>query len=649
MHASNPSKASNARPHHQALLRAHLGRWMPELDAAGLDALATAFDWTELAGGATLMREGEAGDAMYMLVSGRLRAYRHVEPGVWVPADEAARQRAVRDIARGQIVGEMALITGEPRSATLLAVRDSVLARLPRERFEQLLTRSTSLSLAITRQIIQRLRSEGESNPLALPATMGLVPISPGVDARALAQALVAQMARACPGARVRLVDAAAVQEQLGGQPFDGDDAEMQQQLALWLDEIEAASEFVVLLGNAEPDAWTARVCQQSDELLLLADADAPPELHATERAFLARGPGRAEVAQVLVLLHPADRRCPRGTAAWLALRPLAGHCHLRPALERDIARLARIQTRTATGLVLAGGGARGFAHLGVLRALQERGIEIDWLGGTSMGAVMAAAIAIDRPLEETQAALRRAFAINPTGDYSALPIISLVRGRRLKRSVQGAIAELAGGQVDAEDLWKNFFCVATNFSEASELLIDHGPLELAVRASVAIPGALPPVLRQGQLLCDGGTLNNFPTDVMRARRGVGRVIGVDLNFRQPRRFDFDEVPGPLTLLLDRLRPDSRRRFRLPSLATYLMNVTVLYSLSRQRQARAHADLCFNPPLQRVSLLEWKRFDAIVEQGYRHALEVLDAAPWPAAPAAAIVAGAPTSDRATSS
>jgi NTE family protein len=114
---------------------------------------------------------------------------------------------------------------------------------------------------------------------------------------------------------------------------------------------------------------------------------------------------------------------------------------------------------------------------------------------------------------------------------------------------------------------------------------------------------------------------------VMRTRRGVGRVIGVDLNFRQPRRFDFDEVPGPLALLVDRLRPQARRRYRMPGLATYLMNVSILYSLSRQRQARADTDLCFNPPLQREGLLEWRRFDAIVEQGYRHALEVLDAAP----------------------
>jgi NTE family protein len=71
----------------------------------------------------------------------------------------------------------------------------------------------------------------------------------------------------------------------------------------------------------------------------------------------------------------------------------------------------------------------------------------------------------------------------------------------------------------------------------------------------MAIPGALPPVLHDGDLLCDGGTFNNFPVDVMRGLRGVGQVIGVDLSFRKPRKIDLDEVPGTWALLRDRLRP----------------------------------------------------------------------------------------------
>jgi NTE family protein len=109
----------------------------------------------------------------------------------------------------------------------------------------------------------------------------------------------------------------------------------------------------------------------------------------------------------------------------------------------------------------------------------------------------------------------------------------------------------------------------------------------------------------------------------MRAQRGIGTVIGVDLSFRHPRRIEFDEVPGPWALLRDRLRPRKQRLYRLPALPAYLLNTTILYSMSRQQQARALTDLHFNPPLDRVGLLQWKRFDSIVQQGYEHAVEVL--------------------------
>ena len=356
----------------------------------------------------------------------------------------------------------------------------------------------------------------------------------------------------------------------------------------------------------------------------MLADAGQPPVLHANELDWLTQRPPRAEAAEILVLLHPAETRCPRGTSAWLARRPITEHVHIRPALERDMARLARIESRSAVGLVLAGGGARGFAHLGVYKALRERGIEVDFVGGTSIGAVMAALVAADQPMDQAHAITRRAFSINPTGDFNWVPLLSLISGRRMRRIVTQAATELLGFEADIEDLWKNYYCIATNYSHAREQPLRSGPLIKAMLASTAIPGALPPVIVDGDLLCDGGTFNNFPVDVMRNLRGVGSVIGVDLNSRKARRIEFDEVPGTWALLRDRLRPRKQRRYKLPSLPAYLMNVTILYSMSRQRHAQLQTDLYFNPPLDRVGLLEWKRFDQIVAQGYAHAVEVLN-------------------------
>jgi NTE family protein len=260
-----------------------------------------------------------------------------------------------------------------------------------------------------------------------------------------------------------------------------------------------------------------------------------------------------------------------------------------------------------------------------VWRALRSRGVEIDCVGGTSIGALMAALVALDPPAERAIDVARRTFRRNPTGDYNPLPLLSLIRGRRVRAAIEGAIGELAGGPIDIEDLWKGFFCVASNYTQGREERLRDGDLGRALRASSAIPGALPPVVRDGDLLCDGGTFDNLPVDAMRGMRGVGRVIGVDVGARTPRRLDFDDVPGTWALLRDRLRPRARRRYRLPSLASYLLNVTILYSRSRQGRAQRMSDLHLSPPLHRVGLLEWARFDDILRDGERHAAEVLDA------------------------
>lgn len=620
-HTNNP----NPRPDYlDQLLLQHLRALLPQIGPAALEALRAQMSWVELAGGATLMSQGEPGDAMYLLVSGRLRAY--------IAHDDSAPPRAVRDISRGQVVGEMSLYTDEPRSATLVAVRDSVLARLGKQEFLHLLEVSAQASIALTRQVIHRLQTEGSLSVSDRPVAIGLLPISAAVDVQQFAERLAVPLRT---HGRVAVIDVQRLDAALGSPGIGqraADDAEANRRITVHLDEVEAQHDFVLLLADPTPTPWTQRCSRHCDELLLLADADQPPAIHPIETQCLIERPPRTEAAEVLVLLHPTDRRAPQGTRAWLARRPLADHVHVRPARDADMARLARLQSRTATGLVFAGGGARGLAHLGVLRALQERGIEVDVVGGTSIGAVMSAYAAADRPLAEVMDNARRAFARNPTGDFNLLPMLSLIKGRRLRRILAEGLRDLIGGEPDAEDLWKGWFCIATNYSQAREQPLRHGPLHTLLLASIAIPGALPPVILDGDLLCDGGTFNNFPVDVMRGWRGVGRVIGVDLNARHLRKLDNDEVPGTWALLLDRLRPRGRRRWRLPTLANYLINVTILYSMSRQRASRALTDLYLNPPLERVGMLQWNRFDDIVRQGYEHACAVMDSSAAPATP-----------------
>lgn len=610
-------------PHQDDLLLQHLRAYLGIIDDAGIEAVRGRVRWLQLAGGETLIRQGEPGDALYLLVSGRLRVY--------IEAD--GQQRVVREISRGEVVGEMSLITEEPRSATLVAIRDSVLVSLGKEDFAQLQAASPQVTLALTRQIIARLRTEHGRPPLDRPVTMALLPVSDGIDTAAMAQQLAAELGQR---GSVALLDAAELDRQLAERGLPGaavDDLRAQRAVSALLDELEGTHDFVLLVGEATPSPWTRRCVRHADEILLFADATASPALHPTETALLLGLESPVEAAEILVLLHPADARMPQGTARWLARRPVTEHLHLRRGHAGDMARLARLQSRSAVGLVLAGGGARGFAHLGIYRALREKGIEVDVVGGTSIGAVMAALVATDLPPQRVEAIARHAFLRNPTGDFSLLPLVSLIKGRRLQKIVGQTVAEALGAGAGLEDLWKPCFSIATNVSDPGELVLRHGDLVHALLASTAIPGALPPLIRNGDLLCDGGSFNNFPVDVMRRTRGVGTVMGVDLAGARPRRIEFEQMPGPWALLFDRLRPRRSRRYRLPSLPTLLLNATILYSLSRRDQARALTDQYFNPPLQRVGMLDWKRFDSVVRQGYEHACEVLGRPPSPAAEA----------------
>ena len=603
---------TTAAPHREILLAEQLQRLLGDTAPLAMDYLRQHLRWVELAGGDVLMEQGQAGDSGYLMLSGRLRIY---------VRDDNGTQRMVREIARGEVIGEMSLFTGEPRSATVVAVRDSVLVKLDKPRFDGLLALSPQVAQTLTRQIIQRLQTQNQRRPLPAPVTIGVLPVSEGVTASEFVRALVPHLQRF---GRVSVVDAAAMDRAIGtGGASAADGGPGDQATASALDAIEAANDFVLLIADSAPGAWTRRCIRHSDELLLLADATQPAAIHPAEQASVQDRTARAEAAEILVLLHPADAKMPRGTHEWLARRPVTGHVHLRRGLDRDLARLARLLSRNAVGLVFAGGGARGFAHLGIWRALLEQGIEIDCVGGTSIGSVMAALVAADQPLERAIEVARKGFSGNPTGDYNWLPLISLIKGQRQRKAITGSLRALVGDGVAIEDLWKTYYCVATNYSQAREHRIDSGDLARALLASTAIPGALPPVVRDGDLLCDGGTFNNFPVDLMRDLRGVGKVLGVDLGARHARKLEFDEVPGSWALLRDRFRPRGKRRYRLPSLTSYLLNVTILYSMSRQDEARRQTDVYFCPPLYKVGLLQWSRFDQILRQGYEHGLEVL--------------------------
>ncbi len=569
--------------------------------------------WLQLGGGDVLFQQNDRDESLFFVVSGRLRAF---------SVDESGVRQVLGEITRGETVGEMAFFTGEPRTATVVAVRDSGLARFSNAVFRELLLAYPLVSLNMTRQLIARFQRVNQGRkPATKPVIIGVVAISLEVDADAVAQALAVQLVR---HGRTTVVSSRSMDALLGSPGAAQaalDEDERSRRIAVSLDRIEAEHQFLLFVADPGPTQWTQRCLRHSDELLLVADADQPHAQHANEAGL--HGAGSKEGARkLLVLLHPEQRRSPIGTRRWLDGRDLAGHLHLRRGLVRDWQRLGRVVSRNTVGLVLSGGGARGFAHLGVMRALEEAGIGFDLAAGTSIGAVMAAYAAMDMPMREVIRATRHSFRSNPMSDINLFPMISLVGGKRLRKIIDSAVVDSLGQHVDIEDLWKTYFCVSSNYSAAREAVHTRGHLARAIRASVSIPGALPPVMLDGELHIDGGTFNNFPTDVM-DRMGAARIIGVDLLRDRGLRHELDDVPGSVELIRDKLR-GAHARYDLPSLTTLLLNTSMMYSYARQQESHAFVDLHFAPGVGAFGLLDWSQFDRIVELGYRHALERLE-------------------------
>lgn len=556
---------------------------------AGLDAEARAAveaesEWARLDGGAVLFREGDAGDSLYVLITGRLRVFVRAASGEDV---------LVAEIGRGEIVGEMALLTGAPRSATVLAVRDSVLIRLSRGAFERIVERCPRVMLHVTRRLVERLqRTTHAPRTKATLTTIALVPLDPAIDMDALSAGLLAGLSSAGPAT---LVTPARARTEVASPA--------------WLDALEREFSYVLYAGDAGDHDWTDRATRQADCVVFVARGDRAPDRDATAAA--ARHT-HAQAVRELLLLHPPPYAAPRGTARWLDATRARAHYHVRTGVEAGLARVARMLTGRGVGVALGGGGARGFAHIGAIEGLAEAGVPIDAIAGTSMGAVIAAQYAAGAsPAAMREINREHWVRRNPLKDKT-LPVVALLAGRRLERM----IAEMFG-DTQIEDLWMPFYCVSADLTQAEMRVHTRGPLGRAVRASMSLPGIAIPVQDAGSMLVDGGLMNNVPADIL---RGVcGKVIAVDVS---PAKDLAIASPYPPAASGWRLLW-GRRKSHLPGIGAILMRAVLLSSSRHQASIARDVDLFLHPRVEGFGMFEWPSLDAIVDAGRACAREAL--------------------------
>jgi NTE family protein len=532
----------------------------------------------DLPAGHTLFRVGDPGDAIYLVLSGSL--------GVYAPRGPDGLS-LIALIGVGESVGEMSVISGRARSATVKAIRDSELLCLTKSRFDQLLKREPEIMAGLNRLLIHRLRQSTHGRASRIePKTVAFLPASEDIDPIAIAGPLAEQIEAA--GYRISLLDAPE-----------------SRQGSRWFTELERRNDHIFLCGRLADEEWIRLCARQADRILLLADARGTGVGHLPEDLLLQRADHQL---LDLVLLHDTSQLMRGEDAPWMARIPFNRRFHLRRKERRDWDRLARIIVGRALGLVLSGGGARAFSQIGVLKAMEDLKIAVDFVGGASMGAMLAAGTAMDWGADELSARVHEAFVrTNPLNDYT-LPIVGLVKGRKVEQRLRENF-----GDTRIEDLWRSYFCVSANLTSGTLEVHRSGELVHALRASISLPGILPPVVDGDSLLADGAVMNNLPIDVMRGLHR-GPIVAVDVTVDRSVTPDILETPTGWAWF---------SRFLNPPLITLLMRAGTVTSEARRMDLAGDADLLIEPPLGGIDIRDWKSFDRAVAIGYEHASEVL--------------------------
>ncbi len=573
--------------------------------AAARQDLLRHGDWLKVAGGGFLYRQGDPADSMYVVVAGRMAA---------ISADPPGRPRILWEVRSGESVGESGLLGRQPRSESVRAVRDTILLRISAQAFQQLVTAHPDLLASTTRLMVRRLTDATRPRaPIESSRTVALVPLRPDDRWKRFVGRLHRALARRGP---TRLVSLGEARRALAGQDVTretrvGAPDARDLSLSAWLD-AQALGHPWLLLEAEEPwGSWTRRCVRQVDTVLLVVPFDAPTAPDERERTLLKALEHRGARCE-LVILHPPGTVAPASTKRWLRGRGIERHHHVRWDRDGDFRRLARFLTGSAVGLVMAGGGARAFAHVGVIRALREAGIAIDAVGGTSQGAIVAAMLALEWDDATIERLHRRGYTErNPIGDYSLFPHLALVKGRRL----DAALAE-SFGDADIEDTWRPFCCISTNLTLARPEVHRRGPIWRALRASISLPGILPPAVIGEHLHVDGGLVDNLPVEAIR-ETGVGRVVALDVGVKQDLRMSKGELPTAREHLRQWLSRGEQQG--TPGLGAILVKSFMIPSMQRTAQAIAGVDLYLNPEPGEIGFLEWRALDRAIRLGYRYA------------------------------
>ncbi|MGV9008726.1 patatin-like phospholipase family protein [Brevundimonas sp.] len=539
----------------------------------------TRASWFALTGGEILFAEGTPADTLYLLRSGRLGVFRR-------DAHQDRPPEFVGVIRPGEPAGEMAMLAGTEHTADVVALRDSEVLALPRDAFFEAARKEPDLMVELSRLMIQRARDRRSGG--GEPSVFGFVSARPR-PIRAFVERIAAAIQ--ADGFTCQVIDHSALTS-----------------AADWFSRVEDTHDYVLYVAELDEPTWASLCARQVDRVFVVGNGLlAPPNRPMPHSSVL-----DAQRRTDLILMRDPRMKRPANTAAWIdAIQPGRWFQAIEGAAE-DAQRMARVLTGSSVGLVFSGGGARAYAHIGALRALDEAKVPIDFVGGSSMGAVIAAGPALGWTQEELEARIHRAFVVkNPLSDIT-FPMLAMTRAGKVDQLLIDAY-----GDMDMADTVRPFFAVSTNLTSGKIEVHRRGLMRRAMRATIAIPGLLPPIVIDDQVLVDGAVLNNLPTAVMRQMNG-GPIIGVDMS--QARGVD------PQTIL----HPPSVWRFiatgawrRGPPIVSILMRSATLTTDAEIEVSRGATDILIQPRPEGTEIRDWKSYEPTVLVGYHATQQAL--------------------------
>lgn len=297
----------------------------------------------------------------------------------------------------------------------------------------------------------------------------------------------------------------------------------------------------------------------------------------------------------------------------------------LHTGLRSDFARLARRLLSKSIGVVLGGGGARGLSHIGVIRALEEAGVPIDMIGGTSMGSFIGGLYAKECDTV-TVIGRGKAFSSRVVSSWRQLmdltwPTTSWFTGHEFNRAIWKTFYE-----TEIEDCWIPYFCVTTNITFSRMEVHQTGYIWRYIRASMTLSGFLPPLCDQGNLLLDGGYLNNLPADVMRTHLGADTVIAVDVgNVDDTSPSNYGDTLSGFWVLVNRFNPFGYKYGPVPSIADIQSRLAYVGCVKQLEEVKI-MDRCFyiHPPVEKIGTLDFGSFDKTVQIGYKYGRDIVE-------------------------